>query len=389
MAGENRARALEAAHYFGPYLVPSRVVNERAALITLQPRAGAALRFFKQRSRRACWTIALIVSSSLSTTWVAHAEPSASERATARSLAKDGYVALTDKDYETAEDRFRRADELVHAPTLVIDRARALVGLGRFGDAYSAFQSVINEEIPAKAPAVWKQAKKAAEKEIEAVKPRVAWLTIRVSGPSESQVELDGRPLPASSLGQRLPANPGERVVAASAEGYISKQVKRTLAEGAEVELALELLPEPKPEPVVVVTPPPAPDPAEQETERRGNRNRTLTYVAFGVSGAGLALGVATGVLWLKARSDIKEACGSLSCEASTDSEASRYEDQQQRYNTYGTLSGIGFAVGVAGAATGVTLILLEPKTNADEKAKTAHITPYLAGTSFGLRGAF
>jgi hypothetical protein len=355
----------------------------------LHPRAGASLRSFKQRSRRAWCTLALIVSSSTFASMVAHAEPSASERATARSLAKDGYVALTDKDYATAEDRFRRADELVHAPTLVIDRARALVGLGRFGEAYTAFQSVIAEEIPAKAPAVWKQAKKAAEKEIEAVKPRVAWLTIRVTGPAESQVELDGQPLPASSLGERLPTNPGERVIAASAEGFVPKQIKQSLAEGADVKLALELVPEPKPAPVVVVTPPPPPDPVEQETERRGNRNRTLSYVAFGVSGAGLAVGVATGVLWLKARSDIKDACGSLSCEASTDSEASRYEDQQQRYNTYGTISGIGFAVGVAGAATGVALILLEPKTNNDEKAKTAHVTPYFTGTSLGLRGAF
>jgi hypothetical protein len=92
--------------------------------------------------------------------------------------------------------------------------------------------------------------------------------------------------------------------------------------------------------------------------------------------------------LWLKARSDIKASCGGLSCEASTDSEASRYADQQQRYDTYGTLSAIGFAVGIAGAATGVTLILLEPK-NADEKAKAARVTPYFTGTSLGLSGEF
>jgi hypothetical protein len=304
-------------------------------------------------------------------------------------LAQEGYAALTEKNYAAAEDRFRRADELVHAPTLVLDRARALVGMGRFGDAYTAFQSVIAEEVPAKAPAVWKRAKKAAEQEIEAVKPRVAWLTLRVTGPSEPHVEIDGQPLPRSSLGQRLPSNPGERSIAASAEGFISKQVKQPLAEGQDVDFVLELAPEPKPSPVVVVVPPPAPDPAKQETERRGERNRTLSYVAFGVSGVGLAVGATTGILWLKARSDIEAACGSLSCEASTDSEQSRFEDQQQRYNTYGTLSAIGFAVGIAGAATGITLILLEPKHSNDEKPKVAHVTPYFAGTSLGLRGAF
>jgi len=346
-------------------------------------------RIFSQRSRRAWYAFVFIVSSSLSTSIVAHAEPSASERATARALAQEGYSALTEKDYAVAEDRFRRADELVHAPTLVIDRARALVGLGRFGEAYAAFQAVIAEEVPAKSPAVWKRAKKAAEQEIEAVKPRVSWLTLRVTGPSEPQVELDGQPLPASSLGQRLPANPGEHLIALSAEGFISKQVKQTFTEGAEIELTLELLPEPKPAPVVVVVPPPAPDPMQQENEHRSKRNRTLSYVAFGVSGVGLAVGATTGILWLKARSDIKESCGSLSCEASTESEESRYADQQKRYDTYGTISAIGFAVGVAGAATGITLILLEPKKTAEEKANVAHVTPYFAGTSLGLRGAF
>jgi len=303
-------------------------------------------------------------------------------------LAEEGYAALTAKDYATAEDRFRRAEELVHAPTLVLDRARALVGLGKFGDAYAAFQAVIAEPIPAKSPAVWKRARKSAEQEIEVIKPRVAWLTLQVKGPSDAHVEIDGQPLPASSFGQRLPANPGARVITASAEGFVPKQLEPTLAEGADVELTLELVPVPKPAPVVVVVPPPAPNPNEQENEQRSKRNRTLSYVAFGVSGVGLAVGATTGILWLKARSDIKDSCGSLSCEASTDSEASRYADQQQRYDTYGTLSAIGFAVGIAGAATGVTLILLEPKSG-QERGNRTQVTPYFAGNSLGLRGAF
>ena len=275
--------------------------------------------------RRASGSMALMMSGWLLVCGVAHAEPSASERATARSLAQEGYAALTKKDYAAAEDRFRRADELVHAPTLVLDRARALVGMGHFGEAYAAFQAVIAEEVPAKAPAVWKRARKAAEQEIEAIKPRVAWLTVRVTGASEPHVEIDGKPLPASSLGQRLPANAGERVVTASAEGFVSKESKQTLSEGAEAELELELLPVPKPAPVVVVAPPPAPDPAEQETERRGQRNRTLSYVAFGVAGAGLAVGAATGVLWLKARSDIKASFGLAIISSSTLAASSRY----------------------------------------------------------------
>jgi hypothetical protein len=61
--------------------------------------------------------------------WVsaATAEPSAADRATARSLAGEGFQALQSKDYAAAADRFGRADALVHAPTLTLDWARALV----------------------------------------------------------------------------------------------------------------------------------------------------------------------------------------------------------------------------------------------------------------------
>jgi hypothetical protein len=59
------------------------------------------------------------------------AEPSSADRATARTLAQQGYEALRDKQYAVAADRFSRANGLVRAPTLLRDLARAQVGLGR------------------------------------------------------------------------------------------------------------------------------------------------------------------------------------------------------------------------------------------------------------------
>lgn len=106
----------------------------------------------------------------------AHAEASASDRATARALANEGYSALKKKDYATAEDRFLRADELVHAPTLVLDHGRALLGLGRVGEAYAAFHSVAHEVPPPGSPAVWKHAVNDARAELAKVEPKVAWL---------------------------------------------------------------------------------------------------------------------------------------------------------------------------------------------------------------------
>lgn len=316
-----------------------------------------------------------------------HAEASASDRATARDLAGQGYAALQKKDYSTAEDRFRRADELVHAPTLVLDHARALVGLGRFGEAYAAYDSVIRETLPANAPAVWKRAAKSAAVEIETVKPKVAWLILQVNGSSEPQVEINGRPLPAQSLGERLPQTAGEVQIVASAPERVTQRIDQRLSEGEEKRLEITLLALPKPPPEIVVVPAPQPKHV-RATEERGNGRRTLTYVSFAASGVGIAVGATTGILWLNARSDIKAACGGLDCQPQNETEQARMDADKHRYDTFGTLSAVGFGVGLAGAATGVVLLLSQSKEPAAEGKQSA-IHAYVGAGMLGVYGAF
>jgi hypothetical protein len=331
---------------------------------------------------------AWVVLAVLTATELASAEPSASDRATARSLAGEGYVALKKLDYATAEDRFRRANELVPAPTLVVDHARALIGLERLGEAYEEFQAVTQEAIPANAPPVWKHAVADAQRELQAVRPRVAWLTLSVKGPAEPHVEVDGRALPPEALGTRQPESPGERAVVVSASGFVAKTVQTTLTAGQDTALEIELLPEPVPKPVVAILPA-APSPWVAEADRKEKRDRTLAYVSFGVSGVGLATGAVAGILWLKSRSDINSACGGLQCSARGGSEAMRFSDDKRRYDTFGTISGIGFAVGVAGAATAAALLLLEPKADAAVPPSAASIEPYFGPSFVGARGSF
>lgn len=319
----------------------------------------------------------------------AHAEASASDRATARALAGEGYAALKKKDYATAEDRFLRADELVHAPTLVLDHGRALVGLGRIGEAYAAFDSVAHEVLPPNPPAVWKRAVKDAQAELETIKPKVAWLVLRVTGPSEPVVELDGRPLPSQQFGQRMPETPGARHLVVSAPGFVTQTVDQQLAAGEETHLEVSLQPVPEAPPVVVLAPAAPLTHSARSAQDRDTGRRTLTYVSFGVAGVGLAVGAATGILWLKARSDIKSACGGLACAAQTAGEQSRFDDNKRRYDTFGTLSGVGFGVGVIGAASGVVLLMTESNEPTDAAPQRASIHPYVGPNSLGVSGAF
>ncbi|MES1174060.1 MAG: hypothetical protein ABUL62_07000 [Myxococcales bacterium] len=352
--------------------------------------ASVALRVGNRATRHQRFVSTLVVAFvGLLSPEPAHAEDSASDRATARALAGEGYAALKKKDYATAEDRFLRADQLVHAPTLVLDHGRALVGLGRIGEAYAAFDSIVREVVPPNAPAVWKRAVKDAQRELESLKPQVAWLTLTVEGPAEPVVEVDGRPLPAERLGEKLPETPGSRHIAVSAPGFITQELEEPLKAGEERQLDVDLQPVPEPPPVIVHAPAPKVASTASAAQDRGTGRRTLTYVSFGVAGVGLAVGTATGILWLKARSDIKSACGGLSCAAQNDAEQSRYDDDKRRYDTFGTLSGVGFGVGLVGAASGVLLLLTQPTDSVDGEMKQAGVHPYVGPGMLGVYGAF
>jgi hypothetical protein len=122
----------------------------------------------------------------------AWADPSDADRATARALAQEGQSALEKQDFATAADRFARADALVHAPTLLLGRARALVGLGKLVEAQEAYERIVREGVAANAPAPFHVALEDAKKEVEAIAPRLAWVTISVRGADGAAVTLDG-----------------------------------------------------------------------------------------------------------------------------------------------------------------------------------------------------
>src|SRR5580693_7871923 len=110
------------------------------------------------------------------------------DRATARALGQDGQQALDAKDYRTAEDRFRRADKLVHAPTLELGLARALAGVGKFVESQETYNRMVREGLPPGAPDVFKHALEDAKKEVEGVATKVGAVTITVKSASGTEI---------------------------------------------------------------------------------------------------------------------------------------------------------------------------------------------------------
>lgn len=310
---------------------------------------------------------------------VALADPSAEDRATARALAGEGYQALQQKDYSTAADRFGRADALVHAPTLMIDWARALVGLGKFVEAQERYEQIIREGVDPKSPKSWQKAFNDAGAELTALKPRLAWVTISVSGSNEARVTIDGAPVPPAAIGVRRAINPGERQLRVSAKGYLVQKKTLELAEGSDTQAEFTLEPDPDQQAqasnMLDTSAPASQAPVDK-------RNPVPMYVAFGVGGAGLIVGGVTGALALGKKGSLSSACNSSSQCPSSET------DTLSSYHTLGTISGIGFGVGLAGIGAGAALWFLN-KGTVQPAASGVTVHPYVGFASAGAVGSF
>ena len=340
------------------------------------------LRRFSPRLTRLVlpWLLGLAAASS---SGVALADgPSAQDRTTARQLATEGYDALQARDYALAADRFKRADALVHAPTLLVDLGRSYIGLGRLVEAYEAFQQVLREGVSPDAPQPWHQALMRARTEATALEPRLAWLTIHVEGPDTPRVTLDGHDLSHASLDTKRAVDPGQRALLVEAEGFLSVERSVDLDEGETDEIHVELQPDPNyvpPSPARADQPGLATRPTPTPPDEGPWGQRTPAYLAYGVGGAGLLLGGVSTAIMLTARADLEEVCEET-CPSTSASDLSKY-------HTYGTLAAVGFGVALAGAGVGTYLLLSEKPEDESEAPLTVSVQ--LAPGSVSMRGRF
>jgi hypothetical protein len=303
------------------------------------------------------------------------AEASEADRATARALALEGHDALQKKDYATAADRFSRADSLVHAPTLVVDWARSLQGLGRFVEAHEKYELVLREGIPAGSPKSWLRALEDAKKELDTLKPRLAWVTVILKDPPDASVKIDGVLVPPAAVGVKRAADPGFPEVSVSALGYEPFKQTVTVGPGEEksIEVSLKKLPE--------VAAAPVTSDAAYRPRQKSDAQRVASYVMLGLGGAGLVAGGVTGGLALRKRADLKSECRGDACLPASAHKISTY-------HLYGTVSGISLGVGVAGLGAGLLLLLTEPKAEETARASLT-VRPLLGLGVLGAEGTF
>lgn len=321
--------------------------------------------------------------------------PSAADRATARRLATEGQIALKKGDFDTAADRFERANDLLGAPTFLVRLARARVGQGRLVEAYETYRKVIREGVAADAPDAFRRALAEAKVEVKAVEPRLAWVSVNVVGvnPDLVEVRLNNAVIPRSALGAQRPVDPGTLQVRATAEGYRTAEAEVQLAEGEHLPaIELKLIPLPRQQTMIAVNDSGDPLMTSDGGEPAFISQDTLGYLTLGLGGVGLAVGGVTGLLAMNAKQDLLDLCPERDdgyCVVIDDAAGSKKAQARQDkrdMDLFADTATISFIAGGALAATGLILLLTAPD---DPETKEAKVRPYVGLGTIGAVGHF
>lgn len=316
------------------------------------------------------------------------------ERAGARAAATSGVEACNASKWKECIDRFERAESLVHSQVHLMYIARAHLQMGHLVEAREALLKITREGVPAGATPTIQKTVSDAERELEALEPRVPQTTIQVSGGAGDKVTvfMDGREVPAALVGISRPVNPGKHEFSASSPGMISAPVSLDIAEGEKKDVNLVLEKDPNaPEPAPTVTT------ADGGTSSSGFKMNGLTIGGLVAGGVGVG-GAVVGTIFLldsKSNADrVKELCGPNPQECAVDENSEQGEAVKSANDAAGSSQVIGFiglGVGAAGLITGAVLVYLGQQEKEAPPAASGqlHVKPYFGFQSVGLTGTF
>ncbi len=326
----------------------------------------------------------------------AHAQ-SAENVAAARALGKKGVtLARADKCAE-ALDPLSRAEELFHAPTILVELGYCQCVLGRVVEGTEALNRVARENLGDAPPPAFVAAQDRARKLLNEYQGKVASLVIHVDAPQDATfvVTVDGKEVPSALLGAPRPTDPGTHEVRAEGEGLAPAAQSVTLDEGGSGSVDLVLTATAPSEAMAAGQPQ---DPEEGPIEERHVQavlvddgspprepNRVPAYVGFGVGAVGIAAGTYFGFSAKSTKNELDDVCRGGSC-------PSGYDDEISGMTRDANLSTIGFAVGILGLGAGVYFWL-----TADSDANSAFnqctdepcIRPVVGLGQLGAQGVF
>lgn len=338
--------------------------------------------------RRLC-TVTLVASTlavTLATT--ASADPSLSDRETARSLMDDGDAKRDKNDFKAALKSYEAADAIMHVPTTGLEVARAQAQLGMLLEARETLGRV--NRLPPKPgePAPFTAARKTAETLTAEIGARIPSVTVLVTNGEPGQttvVVFDGEIVPPAASAAPRKVNPGRHNIVARSGSLEKKQDIDVLEREAKT-VTIDL----KPSKGVVPMPPPGGDETVSTTSSPSSLPKILIFGGFGLGIVGVGVGSVTGLMSISKVNDVKKGCPNDVCPTTS-------QPDIDSAKSLGTISTVAFIAGGVGIGAGVIGLVLQSKQSSTESApppgtsakSTLTVRPDVGPTSLGLHGTF
>jgi len=343
----------------------------------------------RTRTLRRYTSALLLFAASCAFAGAAYAEPTASEKETARTMMDEGHARRDAGDHRAALAQFLGADAIMRVPTTGIEVAREQVALGQLVEARDTLERVVRSPVAADEPDAFRLARKAADTLDQSIASRIASLRIRSDAPAGAKLEVtvDGTAIPVAALIAPIKVNPGRHVVAATVDGTVTRQ-EITLSDGQTA--AVSLTPAPGATPPSSTTPLPASAmaaPGAPESSPAPTTSSAVPWLRWGglgLAGAGLVIGGVTGAMSLSSTSSANKSCVNNRCPPSTWGEI-------DSARTTATVSDVAFVAAGIGAALFATSFLVGHGSASGDGSAAArpHVTAYLGPGSAFVAGTF
>ena len=325
------------------------------------------------RRRAARWVrraLATALFATCSAAAIAHAEPTAAEKETARGLVDEGDKRVESGDLEGALKAYRAAHAIMGVPTTGLEVAKTLAKLGRLTEARELAIGIASAKAQPGEPRVFVDARNEADKLAERLEPRIPSLVIEVKGTPDGAnlvVRVDKVRLPSEALGLPRRVDPGKHVVSAEAAGVSPARAEITVDEGEKKPITLTLGAQ-------ADGTSDAPRISPSAASDSGGVP-PLAIVGFVGGGVGFVVGSLAGIGSLAKASSAKLGCRGNVCPLRNQADA-------DASTTLANVSDVGFAFALVGAGVGIyALVTQKPAAPPSAKASfVPFVTPFGAG---------
>ncbi|HEY1955035.1 MAG TPA: hypothetical protein VGH28_05470 [Polyangiaceae bacterium] len=294
-------------------------------------------------------------------------EPRPEDVESAKVAFKDGLALRAKGDETGALAKFRAAYALVPTPITGLEVGRSLIATGRIVEGRAILLEVAHMPKKPGESDKAEESRRDAETEAENARPKLATLTVETDASVDPAVTVDGVAIPKDALQAPRVLDPGHHVIVVHARQK-SGRAEVDLGPGEQQQVHLEADHDD--------SPPPAPKPV---VTRMRYHPGPAFWTSVIVTGAGLVIGIGSGVPALAVTGHLSGECPSKHCPPSA------YGDLDTSL-ALGWTSTIGFVLAGAGA---VASIITFATSGRRETVAAAHVQVLPGLGSLVIRGEF